>query len=59
MPTFKYRCRKCLKEWEVIQKITDKPITEHRSCGGIADRLIQPVSISFKGKGFHGNDYKS
>ncbi|HZH98752.1 MAG TPA: FmdB family zinc ribbon protein [Fimbriimonadaceae bacterium] len=59
MPTYVYECSACSQTFEVEQRITENPLTQCR-CGseGTVKRLIQPVAISFKGSGFHINDYK-
>ena len=59
MPTYVYQCRKCDGRFEKVQRITAKPLTkcELDGCDGEVFRVIQPVSISFKGSGFHINDY--
>ena len=57
MPTYRYKCRKCKKEFECVQSIHDKALTEHRECGGIMDRLMPTrIGIQFKGEGFYSND---
>lgn len=57
MPTYGYECTKCRAEFEVSQRITDQPLTEHEGCGGQLRRRIFPVGIVFRGPGFHVNDY--
>lgn len=59
MPTYVYRCKACEHQFETIQKMTDKPLTECPECGGEIARLLFPVGIVFKGSGFHINDYPS
>lgn len=44
-------------EFEVDQKMTDKPLEECIQCKGHVFRVIQPVGIQFNGPGFHVNDY--
>ncbi len=58
MPTYGYKCTKCNHEFEVLQKITDEPITECEKCGAEVKKLLYPVGIVFKGSGFHINDYR-
>jgi len=57
VPTYAYACKSCGARTEVIQKITDAPLTTCESCGGVLQRLLFPVGIVFKGPGFHVNDY--
>lgn len=58
MPTYVYECSKCEKTFEAEQRITEAPLTDC-SCGaqGSVKRIIQPIAVSFKGSGFHINDY--
>ena len=57
-PTYVYECRKCERVFEVDQRITADALTDC-DCGakGALRRVIQPVAVSFKGAGFHINDY--
>jgi putative FmdB family regulatory protein len=59
MPTYVYRCNKCEREFEQVQKMTDEPLTDCPSCDGEVSRVPFPVGIVFKGSGFHVNDYSS
>ena len=61
MPTYVYGCRACGKEFEIEQRITADSLTDCEACGakGGLRRLIQPVAVSFKGAGFHINDYST
>lgn len=58
MPTYVYECKKCGKQFETQQRITEDPLQDC-DCGGIGTlkRLIQPTAVLFKGAGFHINDY--
>ncbi len=58
MPTYVYECSNCNTVFEAEQRITEAPL-ESCECGskGTVKRLIQPVAVSFKGAGFHINDY--
>ena len=55
---YNYRCRKCGTEWEEKQSVNDEALTEHRKCGGIADRIIQNVNINTHFNGSHNKEYK-
>jgi putative FmdB family regulatory protein len=59
MPTYGYRCSACGHEFEIVQRITDKPLTSCPKCGGKLSKMLYPVGISFKGSGFYTTDYKS
>ena len=63
MPNYTYRCKKCLKEFDVEQSIHDsaftqcKEISESLSCEGNVFRLIgRNVGVQFLGSGFYIND---
>ncbi len=59
MPTYVYECKSCNAVFEADQSIKDDPLDTCVPCGavGTIKRVIQPVGISFKGAGFHINDY--
>lgn len=56
MPTYHYRCSKCDQHLEVVQAMTDDPITECGACGGEMHKVLQPVGIVLKGSGFYRTD---
>jgi putative FmdB family regulatory protein len=57
MPTYEYRCTNC-GEFEVEQRMTDDPLAACPSCGGAVKKLMpRKLFVSFKGPGFHINDY--
>ena len=58
MPTYGYKCKKCANKFDVIQKMSDKPVTDCPECGGPVHRVFHPVGIIFKGSGFYTTDYK-
>jgi len=58
MPIYEYRCDKCRKIVEVMQKFTDKPLSRCPSCGGRVSRLISNCSFQLKGSGWYVTDYK-
>lgn len=57
MPLYEYECRKCGAHTEVIQKMTDKPLTKCRKCGGRLEKLLSAPAIQFKGEGWYVTDY--
>ena len=57
MPIYEYECRKCRAQIEVFQKVSDKPPTKCRKCGGRLDRKISAPAIQFKGSGWYVTDY--
>jgi len=57
MPTYEYRCSKCKKEFEVVQRITDDPVKECTKCGAPVERLIAATNFILKGSGWYKSDY--
>ena len=60
MPQYHYRCEECGHEFDVRQSIHDATLSTCSACSGSVHRVIQSsVGISFKGAGFHKNDYQA
>ena len=38
MPVYEYQCEKCKEVMEVLQKVSDEPLTECEKCGGKAQQ---------------------
>ena len=57
MPTYEYRCLSCEQQFERFQRMSDEPVKECEVCGEPVRRLLFPVAIQFKGKGFYTTDY--
>ena len=57
MPIYEYQCRKCGSQFEVIQKMTDKPPVKCKQCGGRLDKMHSAAAIQFKGSGWYVTDY--
>ena len=56
MPIYEYRCEKG-HTFEVMQRMTDDPLTECTVCGAPVQRVFHPVAVHFKGSGFYNTDY--
>lgn len=56
MPLYEYECRACGMRLERRQAISDEPLKTCPECGGDLRRLLHPVGIIFKGKGFYVTD---
>lgn len=56
MPTYEYRCEKG-HNFEVMQRMTDDPVTACETCAAPVQRVFHPVAVHFKGKGFYNTDY--
>ncbi len=59
MPTYEYKCDACGGRFEVVQRITEDPLTECRSCKGAVRRVIGPAAFVLKGGGWYSTDYPS
>lgn len=57
MPIYEYRCTKCGKEFEVLQKFSDKPVEKCIHCSGKVEKLISQSSFALKGTGWYKTDY--
>ena len=57
MPIYEYKCRKCGRVVEVIQKFSDRPLRKCRSCSGKLDKLISRSSFTLKGGGWYAEGY--
>lgn len=59
MPIYEYQCKQCDERHEIIQRISDEPLTHCPKCGGEMKKLISSPAIQFKGSGFYKTDYAS
>lgn len=59
MPIYEYECRKCKAHQEVMQKISDKPLTKCLKCGGQLEKQWSNTSFQLKGSGWYVTDYAS
>jgi putative FmdB family regulatory protein len=57
MPIYEYECRKCKAHIEAFQKVSDKPLTKCRNCGGKLEKKVSAPAIQFKGSGWYVTDY--
>src|ERR1700674_847597 len=57
MPIYEFRCNKCNDQIEVFQKLSDKPPTRCRKCGGRMEKQFSRTSVQFKGDGWYVTDY--
>jgi putative FmdB family regulatory protein len=56
MPIYEYRCENG-HTFEVMQKMTDDPVSVCSTCEAPVQRVFHPVAVHFKGKGFYNTDY--
>lgn len=56
MPIYEYSCPKC-GEFDVMQKITEKPLKKCPTCKGKVSKLISNPAFHLKGGGWYITDY--
>jgi putative FmdB family regulatory protein len=56
MPIYEYRCEKG-HTFEVMQRMSDPPVTKCEVCGAPVQRVFHPIAVHFKGSGFYNTDY--
>lgn len=58
MPIYEYKCEND-HVFDVMQKMSEDPLTVCIECGAPVRKVLQPVGISFKGSGFYSTDYNN
>ena len=58
MPVYEYQCEKCKDVVEVLQKVSDEPLTECEKCGGKIAKQFNSMNFHLYGPGFHITDNK-
>ena len=56
MPIYEYRCENG-HTFEVMQRMTDDPVSVCQTCDAPVQRVFHPVAVHFKGSGFYNTDY--
>jgi putative FmdB family regulatory protein len=56
VPIYEYKCDNG-HVFDVIQRMSEEPLTECNECGAPAARVLHPVAVHFKGSGFYNTDY--
>jgi putative FmdB family regulatory protein len=59
MPIYEYECNGCGKRHEIMQKITDSPLTKCPDCGAELKKMVSNTSFVLKGTGWYMTDYAS
>ncbi len=57
MPLYEYRCLKCDRHTDKIEKVDGPHLKKCPHCGGKVESVITAPSIQFKGSGWYVNDY--
>jgi putative FmdB family regulatory protein len=59
MPIYEYRCSSCGHEQEVLQKLSDLPLTKCPACGkSTLRKLVSAAGFHLKGSGWYATDFK-
>ncbi len=58
MPIYEYKCEN-RHVFDIMQKMSEDPLTQCVECGAPVRKVLQPVGISFKGSGFYSTDYSN
>lgn len=60
MPIYAYKCSDCGFEQDVMQKMSDAPLTDCPACGqsGFAKQLTA-AGFALKGNGYYATDFKN
>ena len=57
MPIYEYGCINCGHVHELMQKMSDKPLSKCPHCSGKLQKLISQSSFHLKGSGWYATDY--
>ena len=59
MPIYEYRCGECGQEHEVLQKVSEPPLTQCPACGKPAlKKQLSAAGFQLKGSGWYATDFK-
>ncbi len=59
MPIYEYHCRNCKHHFDLMQKISDAPVTQCPVClEQTAEKLISAPGFQLKGAGWYETDFK-
>ena len=59
MPVYEYECTRCGYQTEILQKISDPPVSRCKLCKGKMKKLISQSTFHLKGTGWYVTDYAS
>jgi len=57
MPIYEYKCKKCGKQFEAFQGITEPDLKACKFCKGKVHKMMSLSSFSLKGSGWYATDY--
>jgi len=60
MPIYAYKCTDCGHEKEVLQKISDAPLTDCPQCGHASMvKMVTAAGFQLKGSGWYATDFRN
>ena len=57
MPIYEYRCTKCGRTFETMQKMSDAPLDTCEACSGPLEKLFSRTSFHLAGGGWYSSGY--
>jgi putative FmdB family regulatory protein len=60
MPIYEFQCQSCGNQVEVLQKISDDPLTDCEACGkSEMKKMVSAAAFRLSGSGWYETDFKS
>lgn len=60
MPIYAYKCAECGFEQDVMQKMSDAPLTDCPTCGKASyTKQLTAAGFQLKGSGYYATDFKN
>lgn len=59
MPIYEYECQACQNILEVVQRISEEPLTSCPDCSGNLNKLVSRSAFHLKGSGWYADGYSS
>ena len=57
MPIYEYGCTACGHNFEMMQKVSDEPVSICPECGAKTEKLMSTSAFVLKGGGWHADGY--
>ncbi len=59
MPIYEFQCQSCGNEVEVLQKVSDDPLTDCEACGKPSmKKMVSAAAFRLSGSGWYETDFK-
>jgi putative FmdB family regulatory protein len=60
MPIYAYKCASCGHQQDVLQKISDEPLTTCPACGAVSfNKQVTAAGFQLKGSGWYQTDFRN